>query len=60
MLLDGACPMMTWFHQPTLDLLNTPLFSQHDLNPTKSARRSYDKAKAIGLAHGMHSVSVSL
>jgi len=60
MLLDGACLIMPWSYQPTLDLLNTPLFSRHELNPTESTQRAYDKAKAIGLAHGTQPVSVSL
>jgi hypothetical protein len=59
-IYDTLGPIMTWSYQPTLDLLNTPLFSRHELNPTTSARRSYEKAKAIGLAHGMHPVTVNL
>jgi hypothetical protein len=38
-------------HKPTLDLLNSPLFARRQLTPVESAQRSYERAKAIGLAH---------
>jgi hypothetical protein len=50
--LDSACPLMSRVYKPTLDLLDTPLFSRQELTPAKSARRSYDRPKAIGPAHG--------
>ena len=38
-------------YKPTFDLLRTPVFSQKQLTPVKAALRSYERAKAIGLAY---------
>jgi acyl-CoA oxidase len=43
---------MSRTYKPTLDLLSTPLFNaRQQPNPVRAAHRSYERAKAIGLAH---------
>jgi hypothetical protein len=38
-------------YKPTFDLLDTPVFAQKQLTPVKAALRTYERAKAIGLAY---------
>jgi hypothetical protein len=38
-------------YKPTFDLLDTSVFAQKQLIPVKAALRTYERAKAIGLAY---------